>query len=49
MNEEYGDTDRLVELGRRVLEMALTAHLFYKRPILTAEEISVRIEAPSSA
>ncbi|KAJ7110071.1 hypothetical protein C8R44DRAFT_801313 [Mycena epipterygia] len=40
MNDEYGDTDRLVELGGRVLEMALTAHLFYKRPILTAEEIS---------
>jgi hypothetical protein len=43
MNDEYGDTDRLVELGGKVLDMALASHLFHKRPILLAEQISVRI------
>jgi len=40
MNEEYGDTDRLVELGARVLDMTLVSHLFYRRPILLAEQIT---------
>ncbi|KAJ7925923.1 hypothetical protein B0H13DRAFT_1973890 [Mycena leptocephala] len=40
MNDEYGDTDRLVELGGRVLDMTLASHLFHKRPILLAEQIS---------
>ncbi|KAJ7492484.1 hypothetical protein FB451DRAFT_1218482 [Mycena latifolia] len=40
MNEEYGDTNRLIELGARVLDMALTVHQFHKRPMLTADEIS---------
>ncbi|KAJ7619169.1 hypothetical protein DFH06DRAFT_1235514 [Mycena polygramma] len=39
-NEEYGDTDRLVELGARVLDMVVTAHLFCKRPMLLADQIS---------
>ncbi|KAJ6604792.1 hypothetical protein DFH09DRAFT_1123812 [Mycena vulgaris] len=37
---EYGDTDRLVELGARVLDMVLTTHFFRKSPFLTAQEIS---------
>ncbi|KAJ7103383.1 hypothetical protein B0H15DRAFT_812091 [Mycena belliarum] len=39
-NDEYGDTNRLVELGARALQLALTSHFFYKRPVLTADEIS---------
>ncbi|KAJ7170455.1 hypothetical protein C8R43DRAFT_876006, partial [Mycena crocata] len=40
MNPEYGDTNRLAELGRKVLDMALAVHLFSRRPMLDAEEIS---------
>ncbi|KAJ7161437.1 hypothetical protein C8R43DRAFT_335579 [Mycena crocata] len=40
MNSEYGDTERLVELGRKVLDMTLVVHLFHKHPLLVAEEIS---------
>lgn len=47
MNDEYGD--RLVELGGRVLEMTLVVHLFHKRPILLAEQITVRILGPLPA
>jgi hypothetical protein len=42
INEEYGNTDRLVELGGRVLDLTLVAHLFYRRPMLLAEQITVR-------
>ncbi|KAJ7361596.1 hypothetical protein DFH08DRAFT_952137 [Mycena albidolilacea] len=40
INEEYGNTDRLVELGGRVLDLTLVAHLFYRRPMLLAEQIT---------
>ncbi|KAJ6575261.1 hypothetical protein B0H19DRAFT_1127907 [Mycena capillaripes] len=40
MNDEYGDTDRLVELGAKALDMALATHYFYKRPLLLADQIS---------
>ncbi|KAJ7446511.1 hypothetical protein B0H11DRAFT_2085064 [Mycena galericulata] len=40
MNEEYGDIDRLAELGGKALEMALTVHFFYKRPMLFASQIT---------
>ncbi|KAG6900528.1 hypothetical protein C0993_009481 [Termitomyces sp. T159_Od127] len=39
MNEEYGDTDRLAELGHRILDLAVTSHYFFKRPILPAAEV----------
>ncbi|KAG6882655.1 hypothetical protein C0992_011126, partial [Termitomyces sp. T32_za158] len=39
MNEEYGDTDRLAELGHRVLDLVVTFHYFSKRPILSATEV----------
>ncbi|KAG5342030.1 hypothetical protein C0989_005710 [Termitomyces sp. Mn162] len=39
MNEEYGDTDRLAELGHRILDLAVTFHYFSKRPILPATEV----------
>jgi dsRNA-specific ribonuclease len=41
MNEEYGDTDRLADLGARVLDLAVTSHLHSKRPMLSASEIAV--------
>ncbi|KDQ63217.1 hypothetical protein JAAARDRAFT_188818 [Jaapia argillacea MUCL 33604] len=38
-NEEFGDNDRLAELGERVLVAAVTFCLFSKRPMLSANEI----------
>jgi len=40
MNEEYGDLDRLVEIGGRVVDMTLAVHFFHKRPMLLAEQIT---------
>ena len=40
MNETYGDTLRLEQLGAKVLDLAVTIHLYNERPLLnTAEEI----------
>jgi hypothetical protein len=41
MNEEYGDTDRLAELGARVLDLAVTFHFYLRKPMLAAHEIAV--------
>lgn len=41
-NEKYGDSGRLAELGRNILESAVTYFLFSKRPMLDSAEISVR-------
>ncbi|KAF7339350.1 hypothetical protein MSAN_02148800 [Mycena sanguinolenta] len=40
-NNEYGNTDRLVQLGGAVLHMVLLTHLFCKQPLLNAEQIDV--------
>jgi hypothetical protein len=32
MNEEYGDTDRLADLGARVLDLAVTFHFIQRDP-----------------
>ncbi|KAJ7235871.1 hypothetical protein B0H12DRAFT_1140939 [Mycena haematopus] len=40
LNEEYGNTDRLVQLGGVVFDMALVAHLFHRQPMLLAEQIT---------
>jgi len=40
MNEEYGNLDRLVEIGSRVVDMTLAVHFFHKRPMLLAEQIT---------
>ncbi|KAJ7706034.1 hypothetical protein B0H17DRAFT_1035356 [Mycena rosella] len=45
MNNEYGDTNRLAELGARALEMYITAHMFLKRPMLTGDEISAHAKS----
>lgn len=41
-NEQWGDTDRLAELGAKVLEMAVTYHFFSVRPFIAPDEIRVR-------
>ena len=38
---EWGDNERLAELGASVLNNAVTFHLFSIRPVLRAEEIRV--------
>ncbi|KAG6841770.1 hypothetical protein C0991_007099 [Blastosporella zonata] len=40
MNDDYGDTKRLAELGSRILDLAVTSHFFSKRPLLQAHEIA---------
>ncbi|KAJ7040465.1 hypothetical protein C8F04DRAFT_1083655 [Mycena alexandri] len=40
MNEEYGDVERLAELGRNTLDLVLVAHAFQKRPMLLADHIT---------
>jgi len=41
LNQEYGDTDRLAELGAKILELAVTFHYYSKRPMLSASELTV--------
>ena len=40
--EDYGDNERLIPLGKAVLDATVTLALFHERPMLTATEISVR-------
>ncbi|KAF8913150.1 hypothetical protein CPB84DRAFT_1957520 [Gymnopilus junonius] len=39
MTEDYGDTERLAELGAKVLDLVITYHLYSERPFLTAKNI----------
>lgn len=41
MNAEYGDTDRLAELGGGALDLAVTNYFYLVRPFLTGTEIHV--------
>jgi hypothetical protein len=41
MNDDYGDTDRLAELGGKILDLAVTNHYYSKKPMLRATEIDV--------
>ena len=41
MNAEYGDTDRLAELGASALDLAVTNYFYLVRPFLTGTEINV--------
>lgn len=43
MNDDYGDTERLAELGAKVLELTVTNQLFLHRPFLHSKEIQVRL------
>ena len=42
MNDDYGDTERLAELGAKVLELTVTNQLYSQRPFLNSKEIQVR-------
>ncbi|KAK0208743.1 hypothetical protein DFS33DRAFT_1305385 [Desarmillaria ectypa] len=42
MDEEYGNTERLEELGKRMLNLAVTCHFFSVKPHLSAEDIRAR-------
>jgi hypothetical protein len=42
LNDEYGDTERLAELGARVLDLAVTFHFYSRKPMLSATDIAVR-------
>jgi len=39
MNGDYGDTQRLADLGSKVLDLVITYHLYSERPFLAAEDI----------
>ncbi len=39
---EYGNPERLAELGKRMLDLAVTYHFFHLKPHLAAGEIAVR-------
>ena len=41
MNAEYGDTDRLAELGASALDLAVTNYFYRVRPFLSGTEINV--------
>lgn len=41
LNDDYGDTDRLAELGAKILELAVTNHYYSKKPMLSALMIAV--------
>lgn len=41
LNDDYGDTDRLAELGAKILDLTVTSHFFSKKPMLTASQIVV--------
>ncbi|TFK41809.1 ribonuclease III domain-containing protein [Crucibulum laeve] len=40
MNDDYGDTERLAELGAKVFDLAVTFHLYSKKPFLRAHDIA---------
>jgi dsRNA-specific ribonuclease len=50
LNEDYGDTDRLAELGAYVLQMVVATHWFHaKNPSLPADQLSVSPSVPIPA
>ena len=45
LNEDYGDIDRLAELGQKVFELAVTIHYFSERPVLDYQELTVCLKS----
>ena len=43
MNETYGNTDRLAELGATALDLSIESYLFSLRPLLSGREMRVSI------
>ncbi|KAF9486442.1 hypothetical protein BDN70DRAFT_846274 [Pholiota conissans] len=41
LNDDYGDTFRLQELGQKAFELVVTFHLFNERPLLDKGQITV--------
>jgi hypothetical protein len=48
-NDEYGDNERLAELGHQVFDLAVTYCLFLKRPMLTAQEMQARLNLQTTS
>lgn len=47
-DEQYNEAGRLAQLGRRVIDQAITFHYFKKRnPVLSAEQIDVGLQTVS--
>ncbi|SJL06158.1 uncharacterized protein ARMOST_09494 [Armillaria ostoyae] len=42
LDPEYGNTERLAELGKRMLDLAVTYHYFHVKPHLSADDIAAR-------
>lgn len=45
MNAEYGDADRLAELGASALDLSVTNYFYSVRPFMSATEIQVCVYA----
>ena len=41
MNEQYGDTERLAELGAMALDLVVTNHFYLLRPMMSGRDMRV--------
>ncbi|PPQ92609.1 hypothetical protein CVT25_007303 [Psilocybe cyanescens] len=46
MNGDYGDTERLANLGSKVLDLVVTYHLFSVKPLKSARDMGVIVNWP---
>ncbi|KAJ3511383.1 hypothetical protein NLJ89_g4129 [Agrocybe chaxingu] len=47
-NNDWGDTDRLAELGAKVMDLVVTFHFFSQQPLMSTDEIRVKRETATS-
>ncbi|CAA7265885.1 unnamed protein product [Cyclocybe aegerita] len=47
-NHTWGDTDRLAELGAKVVDLVVTFHFFAQQPLISTDEIRVQRETATS-
>ena len=40
--DQFGDNERMIELGKSVFDLVLTLHLHRKRPMLKVKDLAVR-------
>jgi dsRNA-specific ribonuclease len=40
--DQFGDNERMIELGKTVFDLVLTLHLLRKRPMLKVKDLAVR-------
>ena len=45
MNDEYGNTDRLAELGAMALDLVVTNHFYSLRPMMGGRDMRVCVAA----